>query len=91
MDRRSDLDETRRLAYAALLSPQERSLTTPSLVATIVNALAHHGLAVDPAIAAGHPQDLVSDMPVNPGASKRWLQGQIDRITAELGSSQHHD
>jgi hypothetical protein len=56
------------------------------LVATIVNALAHHGLAVDPDIAASHIQNLVNDMPVNPGESKRWLQEQIDRINAELGT-----
>src|SRR5260370_826686 len=50
--RRRDLDETRRLAYAALLSPGVSR--DPVLVATIVNALAHHGLAVDPDLAAAH-------------------------------------
>ena len=48
------------------------------LVATLVNALAHHGLAVDPEVAAEHIQNLDQD------ESRRWLQGQIERITAEL-------
>jgi hypothetical protein len=43
--RLTDLDETRRLAYAALLARAsgERALFD----ATLVNALAHHGLEVD--------------------------------------------
>lgn len=80
--RRRDLDETRRVAYMALAARSR----APELVATIVNALAHHGLAVDPDLATRHVQNLVSDMPVNQGASERWLQGQIDQITDELGS-----
>jgi hypothetical protein len=82
VDRRRDLDETRRVAYMAL---QGRS-AAPELVATIVNALAHHGLAVDPEEAARHVQNLVSTMPIDRGRSQRWLQEQINRITAELGS-----
>jgi hypothetical protein len=82
-DRRRDLDETRRVAYMALLAARS---SAPELVATIVNALAHHGLAVDPDLAAGHVTNLVSGMPVNPAESRRWLQEQVDRITAELGS-----
>jgi hypothetical protein len=78
-DRRRDLDETRRLAYAALLAPGVSR--DPVLVATIVNALAHHGLAVDPDIAAEHVQNAQST-----GESRGWLRDQIDRITAELGS-----
>jgi hypothetical protein len=58
----------------------------PELVATIVNALAYHGLAVDPEEAARHVQNLVSNMPIDRDRSQRWLQEQIDRITAELGS-----
>jgi len=83
VERRRDLDETRRVAYMALLAHGSRA---PELVATIVNALAHHGLAVDPDLAAGHVKNLVSAMPVNLGESRRWLQEQIDRISAELGS-----
>ena len=81
--RQIDLDETRRVAYMALLTADSRDC---ELVATIVNALAHHGLAVDPDLAARHVQNLVSDMPVNRGESQSWLQEQIDHITAELGS-----
>src|SRR6266536_1593104 len=58
--RLTDLDETRRLAYAAL-----------------VNALAHHGLEVDPDEAAEHLQSLDRD------ESRRWLEGHNSRITAE--------
>jgi hypothetical protein len=77
-DRRRDLDETRRLVYAALLSPGVSR--EPVLVATIVNALAHHGLAIDPDIAAERMQAAQSD-----SESRVWLRKQIDRINAELG------
>jgi hypothetical protein len=80
--RRRDLDETRRVAYMAL----QASSRAPELVATIVNALAHHGLAVDPEEAARHVQNLVSNMPIDRDRSQRWLQEQIDRINAEIGS-----
>jgi hypothetical protein len=72
--RRRDLDETRRFAYAALVGGS----SDPVLVATIVNALAHHNLAIDPDVAADHIQNL------NSAESRRWLREQIDRITAEL-------
>jgi cob(I)alamin adenosyltransferase len=49
------------------------------VIATIFNALAHHGLAVGPDIAADHLTNL------NSAESRRWLQEQMDRITAELG------
>jgi hypothetical protein len=81
-NRRHDLDETRRVAYMAL----QANSRAPELVATIVNALAHHGLAVDPEESARHVQNLVSNMPIDRDRSQRWLQQQIDRITAELGS-----
>ena len=75
--RLTDLDETRRLAYAALLAQAsgERALFD----ATLVNALAHHGLDVDPDEAADYLQSLDQD------ASRRWLEDQIDRLTAERG------
>jgi hypothetical protein len=75
--RLTDLDETRRLAYAALLARTsgDRALFD----ATLVNALAHHGLEVDPDEAAGYLQSLDQD------ASRRWLEDQIDRLTAERG------
>jgi hypothetical protein len=73
--RLADLDETRRLAYAALLvrTSGERAV----FVATLVNALAHHGLGVDADEAAERLQSLDRD------ESRRWLEGQISRITAE--------
>jgi hypothetical protein len=46
-----DLDETRRLAYAILNSRRSRDGV---IIATLVNALAHHGLAADPNVAAEH-------------------------------------
>jgi hypothetical protein len=80
---RRDLDETRRLAYMALAV---RGTKRYELTATIVNALAHHSLAVDPEVATAHVQNLVNDMPINRDQSRRWLQELIDQITAELGS-----
>jgi hypothetical protein len=79
-DRRRDLDETRRLAYAMLA--KRPSARDPMLVATLVNALAHHGLGVDPDIATRYLSSI--DQGLRSGGSK-WLREQIDRITAELG------
>jgi hypothetical protein len=73
--RLTDLDETRRLAYAALLT--RASGARAVFDATLVNALAHHGLGVDPDEAAGHLQSLDRD------ESRRWLEEQIGRMTAE--------
>ena len=82
-NRRRDLDETRRVAYMALYGATSRA---PELVATIANALAHHGLAVDPDVAAHHVSYLMSGQHITIDESRRWLQEQIDRITAELGA-----
>lgn len=73
--RLTDLDETRRLAYAALLARTsgERAVFD----ATLINALAHHGLGIDPDEAARYLQSLDQDQ------SQHWLRGQISRITAE--------
>lgn len=81
--RRRDLDETRRVAYMALYAAGTRA---PELVATLVNALAHHQSAVDPGLAATHVAVIVNGGPGDPGQSVLWLQGQIARITAELDS-----
>lgn len=43
--RRSDLDETRRVAYMALIAGESRHY---ELVAAVANALAHHGLQPSP-------------------------------------------
>jgi hypothetical protein len=80
--RRHDLDETRRLAYAALVS--DSGPANSVLVATLVNALAHHGSEVDPNVAATHVKKIVNDRDPD-DESRRWLLGQIDRMTAELG------
>lgn len=78
-DRRRDLDETRRLAYAAIVAAQSGA-RDPMLIATLVNALGYHGQAVDPAVATSQL--------LNPDQreTQRWLLEQIDRITAELGT-----
>lgn len=81
-----DLDETRRLAYTVL--GVGTSGARAELVATVVNALAHHGSAVDAKIAAKHVATIL-DFNAADGdrdESRRWLQEQIDRITAQLGS-----
>ena len=75
--RRRDLDETRRLAYAALVTAHSgEGVRDATLIATLVNALGHHGLGVDP--------DEATDRLLN--FDQRWLQEQIGRITDELGT-----
>jgi hypothetical protein len=79
--RRSDLDETRRLAYMALAA---RDTERYELAAAIVNALAHHQSAVDPDIALRHVTAIVTKDSGDTSQSEAWLRGQIDRITAEI-------
>lgn len=78
--RRRDLDETRRLAYAVLHARRSRDGV---IIATLVNALSHHGLAVDPNAAAEHVASILNAPGLAP-ESEQWLRNQIDRITAEL-------
>jgi hypothetical protein len=66
-DRRRDLDETRRLAYAMLST--RTMARDPLIVATIVNALAHHGLGADPDVATEHIYDEERH-----GEGERWLR-----------------
>lgn len=75
-----DLDETRRLAYAVLNARRSRDGV---IIATLVNALAHHGLAADPNVAAEHVASVLNAPGLAPD-SEQWLRQQIDRITAEL-------
>jgi hypothetical protein len=75
-----DLDETRRLAYAILNARRSRDGV---IIATLVNALAHHGLAADPGVAAEHVASVLNAPGLAP-ESEQWLRQQIDRITAEL-------
>jgi hypothetical protein len=82
-DRHRDLDETRRLAYMALYASGSRA---PELAATLVNALAHHQSAVDPRVAAAHVAVIINGGPGDVAQSVLWLQGHIDRITAEFSA-----
>jgi hypothetical protein len=77
--RRADLDETRRLAYMTLVAG---TTARPELVATVANALAHHGLQVPFQEAADHLAAVVRGE--LQGESGRWLQAQVARLTAEL-------
>ena len=79
-----DLDETRRIAYMALAC---RETERYDLVATVVNALAHHGSAVDSDQAMTH---LITIIRGDPGVdnSLAWLRGEISRLTLELDAQQ---
>jgi hypothetical protein len=55
------------------------------IIATLVNALSHHGLAADPNAAAEHVAAVLNAPGLVP-ESEQWLRQQIDRITAELQS-----
>ncbi|HXB47649.1 MAG TPA: hypothetical protein VNW50_07775 [Streptosporangiaceae bacterium] len=79
--RRRDLDETRRLAYAMLAKcPSDRD---PVLVATVLNALVHHGLSVDYLTAFRHLARV--DTGEDPDKlSAHWLQVQIELINQQL-------
>jgi hypothetical protein len=79
-----DLDETRRIAYMALAC---RETERYELVATIVNALAHHGSAVDPDQAMTHLIAIIKGDP-DMDNSLAWLRGEISRLTIELDAQQ---
>jgi hypothetical protein len=80
---KTDFDETRRLLYMAGLVGRTKRY---NLAGTLVNALLHHhavdGLSADEV--AGHVVNVVEGTG-DEDASRAWLRGQIDRITAELG------
>jgi hypothetical protein len=69
--RRSDLDETRRVAYMALIAGESPHY---ELVATVANALAHHGMQVPFPEAAAHLARVASGDTV--GESARWLKSR---------------
>jgi hypothetical protein len=77
--RRADLDETRRVAYMALIAGNTGYY---ELVATVANQLAHHGLQVPFPEAAAHLATVARGD--TEGESARWLQEKIDHITAKL-------
>jgi len=79
-----DLDETRRIAYMALAC---RETERYELVATTVNALAHHGSAVDPDQAMTHLITIIRGGP-DVDNSLAWLRGEISRLTLELDARQ---
>jgi hypothetical protein len=84
VSRRQDLDETRRIAYMALAC---RETERYELVATVVNALAHHGSAVNPDQAMRHLITIIRDDP-DVDNSLAWLRGEISRLTIELDAQQ---
>ncbi len=84
MSYQRDLDETRRIAYMALAC---RETERYELVATIVNALAHHGSAVDPDQAMRHLITIIRGDP-DMDDSLAWLRGEISRLTIELDAQQ---
>jgi hypothetical protein len=83
--RSGDLDETRRPAYMALVAG---TTSRPELVATLANALAHHGLQVPFQEAVTHLAVVVRGE--LQGESGRWLQAQIARLTTELDAENTH-
>jgi hypothetical protein len=80
--RRRDLDETRRLAYMALMCIGTRNY---ELAATIANALLHHQQAVGYNYALGHLKTLADGGPGDTGEAEEWLNEQISEITGMLG------
>jgi protein-S-isoprenylcysteine O-methyltransferase Ste14 len=80
--RLKDADEVRRLAYTLKIASYVHH---PELVASLVNALAHHGHEVPAEEALGHIVDFDTMNPDHPryeeGAT--WLQAVIDRITED--------
>lgn len=81
-DRKRDLDETRRLAYMALMSKGTRNY---ELAATIANALVHHQQAAEVGDALTYLTALADGGPGDIDASEEWLNEQIWGITSELG------
>jgi hypothetical protein len=82
--RQHDLDETRRIVYMALAC---RETERYELVVTIVNALAHHGSAVDPDQVMRHLISIITGGP-DVDDSLAWLRGEIGRLTTELDAKQ---
>jgi hypothetical protein len=78
--RRTDLDETRRLAYMLLVAG---TTGRHELVGTAANALAHHGLQVPFQEVAAHLVAIANGE--TGGESERWLREQIGRISDALG------
>jgi len=69
-DRKRDLDETRRLAYMALMSKGTRNY---ELAATIANALVHHQQAAEVGDALTYLTALADGDPATPMRAKNGL------------------
>jgi hypothetical protein len=80
-DDRRDMDETRRLAYSALMS---KGSGNHYLAATIANALAHHQRLAGRDEALAHLKALADNAP-GAGRSEQWLNERIREIDARLG------
>jgi hypothetical protein len=78
--RNRDLDETRRLAYMALIAASTKKHV---LGGTLVNALVHHQKAATAEEALQHVSVVLEGE--GDGTSEAWLRSHIDRITTELG------
>jgi hypothetical protein len=75
-----DFDETRRLAYMALLANRTKKY---NLAGTLVNALVHHhAVELDAAEVTDHVVRVIEN---DDADGRAWLQAQIDRVSAELG------
>jgi hypothetical protein len=79
---KTDFDETRRLLYMALLAPRTKRY---NLAGTLVNALRHHHGVADPGLERKIVDLVNGEADEDTAGREKWLQGQIDRITAELG------
>jgi len=85
VDGRPLVDAVRWLADRAVEGGGLLDLSGTVIIATLVNALSHHGLAADSSAAAEHVA-AVLDAPGLVPESEQWLRRQIDRTTAELQS-----
>jgi hypothetical protein len=86
--RRRDLDETRRLAYAALARSRTfLDIDGAMLAGTLVNALVHHGVGVDAEEAVETVPRIVSG--TQPNETAAWLRDKIDLLTYALDSLEH--
>lgn len=70
-ERKADMEATRRAAYTVLHAGESRA---PELVATLVTALTHRPLSIDPDLAARHVATLVDGRPGDRGESQAWLE-----------------
>jgi hypothetical protein len=76
MGRSKDLDESRRLLYMAMAASRTDRY---ELVGTITNALAHHGLGMDP-----HEVMDLAIATVSGDETTGWAEAQIARLTEAI-------